>query len=252
MTDRAASYHGYRFPPEIISHAVWLYHRFCVSFRDTEDLLAQRAITVSYEAIRQWCRTFGPAYARRLRRRKGRLGDTWHLDELFVNIQGRQQYLWRAIDQDGDVIDILVQPRRDRRAAECFFRKLLKGQGRVPRRLITDKLRSYSAARSIVMPSVVHSTQQYENNRARSLSSADPPTRATDAEVQIRRACATFSLGARTRSESLSRGTSPATGCSLPAVENPLLPCVARRDLRLLKTDERPTSKNGHAISSST
>jgi putative transposase len=94
------------------------------------------------------------------------MGDTWHLDELFVNIQGRQQYLWRAVDQDGDVIDILLQPRRDRRAAERFFRKLLKGEGRAPRRLITDKLRSYSAAHSRVMPSVVHTTQRYENNRA--------------------------------------------------------------------------------------
>ena len=121
MTSPAASYHGYRFPPEIISHAVWLYHRFCVSFRDTEDLLAQRGITASYEAIRQWCQRFGPEYARILRHRQGRLGDTWHLDELFVNIHGRLQYLWRAADQDGDVIDILVQPRRDRRAAERFF-----------------------------------------------------------------------------------------------------------------------------------
>jgi putative transposase len=146
MTSHAASYHGYKFQPEIISHAVWLYHRFCLSFRDTKDLLAQRGITVSYEAIRQWCRRFGPAYARILRRRQGRLGDMWDLDELFVNIRGRQQYLWRAVDQDGDVIDILVQPKRDRHAAERFFRKLLKGQGRAPRRLITDKLRSYSAA----------------------------------------------------------------------------------------------------------
>jgi putative transposase len=182
MTDRAPSYHGYRFPLEIISHAVWLYHRFCLSFRDTEDLLAQRGITVSYEAIRQWCRTFGPVYARRLRRRQGRLGDTWHLDELFVTIQGRQQYLWRAVDQDGDVIDILVQPRRDRRAAERFFRKLLKGQGCAPRRLITDKLRSYSAAHAIVMPSVVHSTQQYESNRA---EVSHQPTR--QRERQMRR-----------------------------------------------------------------
>ena len=94
------------------------------------------------------------------------MGDTWYLDELFVTIQGRQQYLWRAVDQDGDVIDILVQSRRDRRAAARFFRKLLKGQGREPRRLITDKLRSYSAAHRTVMPSVVHSTRQYENNRA--------------------------------------------------------------------------------------
>ena len=121
---------------------------------------------MSYEAIRHWCGTFGPEYARTLRRRRGRVGDTWHLDELFVNIQGRQQYLWRAVDQDGDVIDILVQSRRDRRAAERFFRKLLKGQGREPRRLITDKLRSYSAAHHTVMPSVIHRTKRYENNWA--------------------------------------------------------------------------------------
>src|SRR6202165_2372969 len=181
MTNQAASYHRYRFPPEIISHAVWLYHRFCLSFRDTEDLLAQRGITVSYEAIRQWCQRFGPAYARILRRRQGRLGDTWHLDELFVTIQGRQQYLWRAVDQDGDVIDILVQPRRDRYAYERFFRKLLKGQSRAPRRLITDKLRSYSAAHRRVMPSVVHSTQQYENNRA---EVSHQPTRQRERQMQ--------------------------------------------------------------------
>lgn len=165
MTSQAPNYHGYRFPPEIISHAVWLHHRFCLSFRDAEDLLAQRGITVTYETIRHWCLTFGPDYARRLRRRRGRMGDTWYLDELFVNIQGRRQYLWRAVDQDGDVMDILVQPRRDRGAATRFFRKLLKAQGRVPRRLITDKLRSYGAAHRTVMPTV-HSTRQYENNRA--------------------------------------------------------------------------------------
>jgi putative transposase len=84
MDSHAPSYHRYRFPPPIISHAVWLYHRFCVSFRDAEDLLAQRGITVSYETIRQWCLTFGPEYARTLRRRRSRLGDTWYLDELFV------------------------------------------------------------------------------------------------------------------------------------------------------------------------
>ena len=108
MTSQAPNYHGYRFPPEIISHAIWLYHRFCLSFRDAEDLLALRGITVSYETIRQWCQTFDPEYARALRRHRGRMGDTWCLDELFVNIQGRQQYLWRAVDEDGDVIDILV------------------------------------------------------------------------------------------------------------------------------------------------
>ncbi len=160
------SYHGYRFPPEIISHAIWLYHRFCLSFRDVEDLLAERGIIVSYEAIRLWCLKFGPKYARTLKRRQGRLGDTWHLDELFMTIQGQRQYLWRAVDQDGDVIDILLQPCRDRRAAARFFRKLLKGQGGVPRRMVTDKLRSYAAAHRTIMPSVAHDTSQYANNRA--------------------------------------------------------------------------------------
>jgi putative transposase len=182
MMSQLPSYHGYRFPPEIIGHAVWLYHHFSLSFRDTEDLLAQRGVTVTYETIRQWCRSFGSAYARRLRHRQGRLGDTWYLDELFVTIQGRQQYLWRAVDHDGDVIDILVQPRRDRHAAERFFRKLLKGQGRAPRRLITDNLRSYSAAHRHVMPSVVHSTTQYANNRA---ELSHQPTR--QRERQMRR-----------------------------------------------------------------
>ncbi len=108
MTSQPPSYRGYRFPRAIISHAVWLYHRFGLSFRDVEDLLAERGVTVTYEAIRQWCLTFGLAHARRLRRRRGRLGDTWHLDEVSVKIQGRQQYLWRAVDEDGDVIDILA------------------------------------------------------------------------------------------------------------------------------------------------
>ncbi len=123
----------------------------------------------AYEAIRQWCRTIGLDYARRLRCRRGRMGDRWYLDELFGKIQGRQQYLWRAGDEDGDLIDILVQSRRNRRAATRFFRKLSKRQGREPRRLITDKLRSYAGAHRAMMPSVIHSTRQYENNRTRSL-----------------------------------------------------------------------------------
>ena len=182
MTNQPSSYRGYRFPADIISHAVWLYYRFGLSFRDVEDLLAQRGITVTYEAIRQWCRKFGLDYARRLRRRRGRQGDTWHLDELFVRIQGRQQFLWRAVDEDGDVLDILVQSRRNRQAAKRFFRKLLNRQGREPRRLITDKLRSYSAARRAVMPSVVHITDPYANNRA---EGSHQPTR--QRERQMRR-----------------------------------------------------------------
>ena len=132
MTSQLPSYRGYRIPAEIISHAVWLYHRFCLSFRDVEDLLAQRGITVSYETICHWCQTFGLDYARTLRRRGGQLGDTWYLDEVFVTFHGRRQYLWRAVDQDGDLLDILVQTRRDRHAAVRFFRKVLKGQGRWP------------------------------------------------------------------------------------------------------------------------
>ena len=137
---------------------------------------------VTYETIRHWCQTFGPAYARRLRHRRARMGDTWYLDELFVTMQGRQHYLWRAVDEDGDVIDLLVQSRRDRRAAARFFRKLLKGQGRAPRRLITDKLRRYSAAHRTGMPSVIHSTRQYANNRA---EVSHQPTR--QRERQMRR-----------------------------------------------------------------
>jgi len=182
MNAKTSNYHGYRFPPEIISHAVWLYYRFCLSFRDVEDLLAKRGVLVSYETIRQWCRKFGAEYARKLKRREGRLGDTWYLDEVFVTIQGQRQYLWRAVDQDGDVIDILVQPRRNRRAAKRFFRKLLKGQGSEPRRLVTDKLSSYGAAHRDVMPSVVHDTKRYANNR---VEVSHQPTR--QRERQMRR-----------------------------------------------------------------
>ena len=182
MASQSLSYRGYRFPPEIISHAVWLYHRFGLSFRDAEDLLAQRGILVTYETIRHWCQTFGLAYARRLRHRRGRMGDTWYLDELFITVRNWPHYLWRAVDEDGDVIDILVQSRRNRRAAIRFFRKLLKSQGCVPRRLITDKLRSYLAARRTAMPSVVHVTDQYADNRA---EVSHQPTR--QREHQMRR-----------------------------------------------------------------
>ena len=139
MHIRRSRYLRHRFPPAIISHAIWLYHRYCLSFRDVEDLLAERGIIVSYETIRQWCGKFGPDYARRLQRRQGRLGNTWFLDEVFVAITGQRQSLWRAVDQDGDLIDLLVQPRRDGRAARRFFRKRLKSQRQDPCRLVTDK-----------------------------------------------------------------------------------------------------------------
>ena len=166
MNKPTPSYQRHRFPSEIISHAVWLYHRFCLSFREVEELLAERGITVTFETVRQWCRKFGPDYARKLKKRQGRLGDAWYLDEVFITIQGEQHYLWRAVDQDGDTIDILVQRRRNKKAAERFFRRLLKGQGIEPRWLITDKLRSYDAAHRKIMPSVHHINQVYANNRA--------------------------------------------------------------------------------------
>jgi putative transposase len=146
MKNKKPLYHGYGNSPEIISHAVWLYHGFCRSLRDIEELLAERGINVTYEFIRQWCNHFGPAYTQILKKRSGRLGDQWYLDEVFIKIRGELHYLWRAVDQDGDTIDLLVQKRRNKQAAKHFFRKLLKGQCASPGRMITDKLKSYSAA----------------------------------------------------------------------------------------------------------
>jgi len=184
MKNKKPLYHGYRYPKEIISHALWPYHRFCLSLRDVEDLLAERGITVSYETIRQWCDSFGPSYARTLKKRGGSLGDTWFLDEVFVKIRGELHYLWRAVDQDGDTIDILVQKRRNKKAAIRFYRKRLKGQRFSPRRVTTDKLKSYSAAHREVMSSVIHSIRQYENNRA---ELSHESTRQRERERQMRR-----------------------------------------------------------------
>jgi putative transposase len=174
-------YKNHRFPTEIISHGVWLYFRFCLSYRDVEELLFVRGIIVSYEAIRKWCRKFGQQYANQLRRQRPRPGDKWHLDEVFLTINGERRYLWRAVDQDGTVLDILVQRRRDKRAAKKFFRKLLKGLEYVPRVLITDKLKSYEAARRELLPSVEHRQHRYLNNRA---ENSHQPTRQRERRMQ--------------------------------------------------------------------
>ena len=166
MKPRKSLYHRHRFPQDIICHAVWLYFRFCLSYRDVEDLLAERGIKVSYETVRRWCIRFGPVYANRLRKRSGPGGDRWFVDEVFIRIDGRQHYLFRAVDQDGQVLDVLVQKRRNKAAAVRFFRRLLKQECQAPRRLVTDKLRSYSAAHREVMPNTIHDTSQYANNRA--------------------------------------------------------------------------------------
>jgi putative transposase len=167
-------YKRHRFPAEIISHCVWLYFRFCLSYRDVEELMAQRGVILTYEAVRYWCRKFGQAYAHQLRRRRPRPGDKWHLDEVFLTTQGERHYLWRAVDQDGNILDILVQRRRDKRAAKRFFRKLLKGLTYVPRVIITDQLKSYRAALREILPDVEHRQHRYLNNRA---ENSHQPTR---------------------------------------------------------------------------
>jgi len=180
-TPAANRYKNHRFPVEIISHAVWLSCRFCLSYRDVEELLFARGLLVTYEAIRKWCRTFGQSYANDLRRRRPRPGDTWHLDEVFLTIHGARHYLWRAVDQEDHVLDILVQSRRNKKAAKRFFRKLLKGCQYVPRVLITDKLASYGAAKQEVLPRVEHRQHRYLNNRA---ENSHQPTRQRERRMQ--------------------------------------------------------------------
>ena len=166
MKSQKSIYKRHRFPPEIIQYTVWLYHRFNLSHRDIEDLLAKRIIAVSYEAIRLWCNKFGPRFARRLRRKHQGYGDTFFIDEVFVKIQGKQHYLWRAVDQDGEVVDVFLQKRRDAKAAKRFFRRLLKRHRGEPRKIVTDKLRSYGVAHRELIPDTIHDTSQYANNRA--------------------------------------------------------------------------------------
>ena len=137
------TYKRHRFPPDIISYAVWLYYRFNLSHRDIEDLLAERGITVSREAIRLWCIKFGAIYTRRLKRKHRGYGDTFYIDEVFVKINGKQHYLWRAVDQDGEGVDVFLQSKRDGVAAKRFFKRLLRSHGGEPRKVVTDKLRSY-------------------------------------------------------------------------------------------------------------
>src|SRR6476660_450273 len=176
------SYKGHRYPVEIINHCVWLYFRFPLSFREVEELMLERGVAVSYETIRRWCAKFGQAYASGLCRRRPRPGDKWHCDEVFISINGTQHYLWRAVDQDGNVLDILVQSRRDKAAATKFLRKLLKGLTYVPRVVITDKLASYRAALRDVLPGVEHRRHKGLNNRA---ENSHQPTR--ERERRMRR-----------------------------------------------------------------
>ena len=165
MKRRTTLYRRHRFPPQIIQYAVWLYHRFNLSHRDIEDLLARRGILVTHESIRLWCNNFGPLYARRLRRRHPGYGDTFFIDEVFVRIQGTQRYLWRAVDQDGEVVNVLLLERRDAVAVKRFFACLLARHWAEPRRIVTDKPGSYAVARRELVPESIHVTSRYANNR---------------------------------------------------------------------------------------
>jgi putative transposase len=160
------SYRRHRFPPPIIQHAIWLYLRFTLSYRDVEDLLAERRLEISYETVRRWVLKFGPVIARRLRRYRLRPSDRWHLDEMVVRIAGKQMYLWRAVDHEGEVLDMLVQCRRDSRAALRLMRKLLRKQGFAPKLLVTDKLRSYASAFRRLGLTCRHEQGLRMNNRA--------------------------------------------------------------------------------------
>jgi putative transposase len=174
-------YTGHRFPPEVIGHAIWLYFRFPLSLRMVEEMLAARGIAVSHETVRQWARKFGQAFANQIRRRLPCPGDKWHLDEVVITIAGKRHWLWRAVDQDGMVLDVLVQSRRDQRAAKRLLRKLLKRQGRAPRVLVTDKLASYPAAKQELMPGVEHRRHKGLNNRA---ENSHQPTRRRERQMK--------------------------------------------------------------------
>lgn len=166
MSEPPISYKRHRFPPQIIAHVVWLYFRFPLSLRLVEELLLERGIVVSYETVRAWAQKFGPDYVRCLKRKKPSRQDIWHLDEVVVTINGEKRYLWRAVDQDGYVLDEIVQIRRDTRAAKRLLERLLHRQGCPPKRMITDKLGSYGAARRKIMPKVEHRQHKGLNNRA--------------------------------------------------------------------------------------
>ena len=161
-----STYKRHRFHLSIISYAVWVYYRFNLSFSDIEDLLAEKGISVSYESIRLWRIKFGPAYARKLKQRHGGFGDTFYLNEVFIKINGKQHYLWRVVDQDGEVVDVYVQSRRNGAAARQFFKRLLHSHGGQPRTIVTDKLASYRVAKRELMQTVHLNTAKYANNRA--------------------------------------------------------------------------------------
>jgi putative transposase len=213
------SYGGYRFPPTIIQQAIWLYLRFTLSLRDVEDLLAERGITVSYESIRRRINHFGPTIAADLRKRRPKPHTSWHLDEVYLKIDGRMAYLWRVVDAEGKILDVLVQPKRDKHAAVKLMRKLLKKYGFVPDQLITDDLRSYAAAARDLGIEKHHERGRWRNNRA---ENSHQPTRRRERKMQgfKSRGSAQRFLSSHARLQHLQRPTS-----SDISVDAPRLPC---------------------------
>jgi putative transposase len=181
MTPPPDPHYRHRFPAEIFSHAVWLYHVFSLSLRDVELILAERGVVVSYETVRGCCKKLAASFADRLQRRRPRPGDKWHMGEVFIRIQAVQHYLWRAVDQHGVLLDILVQARRDAQAVTRFFKRLLKGQHYEPRVIVTDELRSYGVAQRQLLPGVEHRQSRYLNNRA---ENSHRPTRRRERQMQ--------------------------------------------------------------------
>ena len=175
------SFKRHRFPSEIICHAVWLYARFTLSYRDVEDLLAERGLDISYETVRRWFLKFGQPIGRNLRRRRPTPSDYWHLDEMVIVIRGKRHWLWRAVDNEGEVLDFLVQPKRDARAAMKLIRKLLKRQGWAPTRIVTDKLRSYHVTFRSIGLTAEHIDNKRSNNRA---ENSHQPVRRRERKMQ--------------------------------------------------------------------
>jgi transposase-like protein len=236
------SYARHRFPPEIIRHAIWLYLRFTLSYRDVEELLAERGLDVSYETVRRWVLKFGPAFARNLRRLRPRPADTWHLDEMVVSIQGRRMYLWRAVDSEGEILDLLVQPRRDKAAALRLMRKLVRKQGYAPRVLVTDKLQSYGAARlwgRPARPRAVGAPRagSAQKQSGRELASDGATTRAEDAALQVGSLRPALPLDPGSGPQYLQPSAPPALTFHASAVQSRGRPRLAGSDYGSLSAD---------------
>jgi transposase-like protein len=232
MPNRPGYLHRHRFPAEVISSAVWLYYRFPLSHRDVEELLAERGIQVSYETVRRWAIKVGPLFAEELHRRAARAGKTWHVDEVFLRMNGRRVYLWRAVDEQGQVLDILVQERRNVDAAERFFRRLLHQGGNAPERIVTDHLPSYADTRARCSQARLCTCCGSAEQSSGAIPPADASSGAQNAALQISRAGAAVPRRLQPSLQSLSSPPSPPPCRTVPRHHADSLPALARGHLR--------------------